>query len=174
MKALTQSQVDVNATDTEATGFADRKGSFATAASQYFNTLSSIDLRLRRQINALEEAHIISAEATTENIPNTFISQPTHVTTPSSNAGQTKQGRLRKGPKSSGGLGSLDVGWLNSRNDKVGMEMEAELWERARQLVEAFDTSRKAGKLQHQAITDRASNTTHGLYISTDDDIDRG
>lgn len=30
-----------------------------------------------------------------------------------------------------GGLGNLDIGWLNSRNDNVDKEMEAELWKKA-------------------------------------------
>lgn len=34
-----------------------------------------------------------------------------------------------------GGLGALDVGWLNSRNDNVGKEMEAELWGKAKKFV---------------------------------------
>lgn len=34
-----------------------------------------------------------------------------------------------------GGLGNLDVGWLNSRNDNVGKVMEAELWAKAQEFV---------------------------------------
>jgi hypothetical protein len=36
---------------------------------------------------------------------------------------------------------SLDVGWLNSRSDKVDRVMEAELWERSRAFLE--DTTRE-------------------------------
>lgn len=52
------------------------------------------------------------------------------------NANAIKEGGMRKGAITGGALGSLDVGWLNSRNDNVGKEMEAELWEEAQQLVE--------------------------------------
>ena len=147
VRALTQPQVEADAEGNEATGFADRKASFTAAASQYFNTLSSIDIHLRRQINALEEARIIPAETTAEGIPNTLAGPLPNLNTASSNPAQVKQAMMRKGAITGGGLGSLDVGWLNSRNDKVGKEMEAELWEKAQQLVEAFETSKKDGTI---------------------------
>lgn len=33
-------------------------------------------------------------------------------------------------------LGKLDIGWLNSRSGRVGRDMEAELWEKARIFLE--------------------------------------
>lgn len=36
-------------------------------------------------------------------------------------------------------MGVLDVGWLNSRNDSVGKEMEAELWRELEGLVERME-----------------------------------
>lgn len=36
-------------------------------------------------------------------------------------------------------MGVLDVGWLNSRNDSVGKEMEAELWKELEGLVEGVE-----------------------------------
>lgn len=36
-------------------------------------------------------------------------------------------------------MGGLDVGWLNSRNDSVGKEMEAELWSDLEGLVEGVE-----------------------------------
>ena len=41
----------------------------------------------------------------------------------------------KKAVEAAGGLGELDIGWLNSRNDKVGKEMEAELWGKAAALL---------------------------------------
>ena len=43
--------------------------------------------------------------------------------------------RSKKAVDAAGGLGELDIGWLNSRNDKVGKEMEAELWGKAAELL---------------------------------------
>lgn len=99
----------------------DRKNAFSSAASDYFTTLSWIEVQLRRQIWALEEAGIIAAEASSQNAGN------------------------------QGSLGSLDVGWLNSRNDKVGKEMEAELWAKARELIEGLDGQWSKGKNSEEA-----------------------
>lgn len=79
-----------------------------------------VDVNLRRQILALEEAGIIPFGK--RDIPGEG----------DASAGQGKAVR------ESGGLGNLDVGWLNSRNDKVGKEMEAELWMQARELVDSL------------------------------------
>ncbi|KAL6715695.1 hypothetical protein ACLMJK_006656 [Lecanora helva] len=111
----------------------EQKESFASATSAYFATLSAIDVRLRRQIHALEEAKILPAEASAKDIQ----------TARSTFSGDAAQGTLNAQPSRSaakgmitgGGLGSLDVGWLNSRNDYVGKEKEAELWEEAQTLV---------------------------------------
>ena len=48
------------------------------------------------------------------------------------------------------GPGNIDVGWLNSRNNKVGKEMEAELWTEAKAFVET---------LEEQKAKDNNSNT---------------
>lgn len=109
------------------------------AASRYFSLLSSVDVRLRRQIYALEEADIIPAEAATKeqqtNVTNPFgpFGSVTQANVPNQPA--TKQAAASKSAGTGGGLGSLDVGWLNSRNDNVGKEMEAELWGKAKDFV---------------------------------------
>ncbi|KAL8999006.1 MAG: hypothetical protein Q9188_005976 [Gyalolechia gomerana] len=102
-----------------------RKEDFTASSRQYFSILSSIDIRLRRHISALEEAEIIPSETTAKDAqasmnmisPLSRPSAPTKSTTTNS------------------GLGSLDVGWLNSRNDNVEKMMEAELWKEAQELV---------------------------------------
>ena len=38
-----------------------------------------------------------------------------------------------------GGVGNLDIGWLNSRNGLVEKEMEAELWADAEKLVRRME-----------------------------------
>lgn len=87
-----------------------RKEDFAASSRQYFATLSSIDIQLRRHISALGEAEIIPSETTVQDV---------HTKSSIANSG----------------LGSLDVGWLNSRNDHVEKMMEAELWKEAQELV---------------------------------------
>ena len=112
----------------------ERKDAFKNATAQYFELLSSIDVGLRRQINALEDAKIIPAEATSRDTPasqsgslaSNMVSNP---------GGTARQTSSQKGTVTGGGLGILDVGWLNSRNDKVGKEKEAALWEDALRLV---------------------------------------
>lgn len=112
----------------------DRKENFTVATSRYFALLSSIDVGLRRQINALEELEIIPAESMSKE------AQPAQTSSAISNAVTglpvIKQVSNSKASVTGGGLGSLDVGWLNSRNDKVGKEKEASLWEDAAAFVE--------------------------------------
>jgi hypothetical protein len=38
-----------------------------------------------------------------------------------------------------GGMGKLDIGWLNSRSGKVGRDNEAELWAKARRFLEDME-----------------------------------
>ncbi|KAL8923722.1 MAG: hypothetical protein Q9208_004474 [Pyrenodesmia sp. 3 TL-2023] len=116
--------------DDEGQDLEQRKANFAAASSQYFATLSSIDDQLRRHITALEDAGILPSEAVIrETQP-----APTHAQTASA---PSKQPPAK--PKSTitnGGLGNIDIGWLNSRNDNVKKMMEAELWEQAQLLVQ--------------------------------------
>ena len=138
VKALVQSQSNSEDQIARQESFAERKESFTAAASQYFNILSSVDVRLRREINALEEASIIPAESITKE--SQFLSAvPSTIPINAPNAAAAKQFGARKGAIYGGGLGSLDVGWLNSRNDSVGKEMEAELWEQTQHFVDNLE-----------------------------------
>ncbi|SLM34410.1 Mediator complex, subunit Med11 [Lasallia pustulata] len=118
------------------------KGTFTTATAQYFSLLSSIDIRLRRQIYALEEAEIISAEAPakeTHSNPNLSTAFAAF------GGGQSGTAALQTATEknitsTAGGLGNLDVGWLNGRNDNVGKDMEAELWAKAQEFVSSLTT----------------------------------
>ena len=38
-----------------------------------------------------------------------------------------------------GGMGKLDIGWLNSRSQSVDRDMEAELWARAKKFLEGLE-----------------------------------
>lgn len=44
-----------------------------------------------------------------------------------------------------GGLGNLDIGWLNSRNDNVDKEMESELWNKASTFLAGLEESKTTG-----------------------------
>ncbi|WEW58777.1 hypothetical protein PRK78_004245 [Emydomyces testavorans] len=76
------------------------KAAFKAASSQYFALLSSIDVRLRRQVYALEEASVVRPES----------------------AVKTGEG------VGAGAFNPLETSWLNTRKDTVGKDKEAELW----------------------------------------------
>ncbi|KAL4929293.1 mediator of RNA polymerase II transcription subunit 11 [Aspergillus undulatus] len=90
------------------------KTRFKEATSQYFALLSSIDVRLRRQVYALEEASILAPDS----------------------AGARTEGSFASAAAAAGASNPLDVSWLNSRKDTVGKEKEAELWRAAREFVQ--------------------------------------
>lgn len=120
-----------------------QKEAFTAATSQYFSLLSSLDVRLRRQIYALEEAQILPKEASGKESLNSqasSLSNPGMGSTP--NIPLSKQAGGSKGAITGGGLGNLDIGWLNSRNDNVGKEKEAELWEEAYRIVQRLEAEK--------------------------------
>ena len=102
----------------------ERKEVFAEQTKAYYTTLQAIVARLKRQAYALEEAGIIPAEA--------------HTTLSSSAQNGQAGPAVAKEPEriTNGGLGNLDVGWLNSRGNKVGAEKESELVEEGNKLLE--------------------------------------
>ncbi|KAL8842665.1 MAG: hypothetical protein Q9170_000440 [Blastenia crenularia] len=114
-------------------GLDQRKEAFTVAISQYFALLASIDVRLRRQISALENAEIIPPELTAkESQPDIERSDPI-----------ARPIVPNKNTVTNGGLGDLDVGWLNSRNINIETIMEAELWAKAERLVQTLANERK-------------------------------
>lgn len=137
IKALTNRSLSEHDTQpSQSRSIEQQKDEFTAAASQYFSLLSSVDVRLRRQIYALEEAEIIPAEAATKEQQTNLTVLPGSAAHPNvPNPLTTKQAAAGKSASTGGGLGALDVGWLNSRNDNVGKEMEAELWGKAKNFV---------------------------------------
>ena len=102
-----------------------------------------MDVNLRRQIYALEEANILPAEAVTkEPLTNPAVSSAAQANIP--NAMPSRMAGGNRGAITGGGIGNLDVGWLNSRNDNVGKEMGAELWEAAERFIAKIE-ERKSG-----------------------------
>lgn len=99
---------------------------FTAAAETYFSTLSSIEVRLRRQVYALEEASLIRP----------------------GNDGDARRGRALGGDTglTRVGGGPLDPSWLNARaTDKVGARMKQELLGQARDFVERAAQSSQTG-----------------------------
>ncbi|KOS17320.1 hypothetical protein ESCO_006431 [Escovopsis weberi] len=94
-----------------------QKDAFRIATDTFLSTLHNIDVRMKRQILALEEAGIVD-------LSNAQRQEP----------GAASRASLR--PNGLGTVGNLDVGWLNSRGTKVERDMELELWEKAKGLLE--------------------------------------
>ncbi|KAL2863947.1 mediator of RNA polymerase II transcription subunit 11 [Aspergillus lucknowensis] len=101
------------------------KARFKEATSRYFALLSSIDVRLRRQVYALEEASVLAPDS-------------------SSRSGDLSGAGAGAG--ASGVSNPLDVSWLNSRKDTVGKEKEAELWAAAREFVQRMEQAQPGKK----------------------------
>ncbi|KAG8630805.1 hypothetical protein KVT40_002424 [Elsinoe batatas] len=120
------------------------KQAFTTNAKTYFTTLQSVMARLRRQAYALEEAGIISAEAP---ILASASSGPAGRIRaqggPMGQKTQTEEERL-----TNGGLGGLDVAWLNSRVGKGGLEKEGEVLGEAKGLVEDALRGKREGEVE--------------------------
>lgn len=110
-----------------------RKESFQQNATEYYNTLQGVVARLRRQAYALEEAGIITPEANA-------LTTLTVNAAPAPRAGPSGRGPAPPAPEperiTNGGLGHQDIGWLNSRGNRVGAEKEKELVLDAKKLAE--------------------------------------
>lgn len=127
---------DTKMTEDDAlTSIDDRKAAFSQHTEAYYTTLQSLTARLRRQAYALEEAGIISSEA-----PGlSSSSQQQRQNAPAAGPGRTQAGEGTSSDSeriTNGGMGNLDVGWLNSRGNKVGVEKEGELIGEARKMLE--------------------------------------
>lgn len=110
---------------------ASHKARFKEATAQYFALLSSIDVRLRRQVYALEEAGVLAPDS---------VSRTGDVTGATAGAA----GGSTANP--------LDISWLNSRKDTVGKDKEAELWAAARKFVESLDDSSAKTAPEHDKM----------------------
>jgi len=109
---------------------ADKREDFQNTSNEYLKTLQSVDVRLKRQVYGLEEAGIIPAENT----------KPKNKDGPELVGGMAMGGKGKEEVSvGDGGMGKLDIGWLNSRSGRVGRAMEAELWEKARGFLEGIE-----------------------------------
>lgn len=121
IQALTNTKSD---SETPSDGSLEsHKAQFKEATAKYFSLLSSIDVRLRRQLYAVEEASLFSTDSVSKD---------------AAGAGASAVGAVGAG---SGATNPLDVSWLNSRKDTVGKDKEAELWAAAKGFVELLDNA---------------------------------
>lgn len=125
-------------------GLEAHKEAFEYNTNEFFEGLQGVMARLRRQAYALEEAGIITPDRA-------FGNDPPKATPPQQqglrNAGPqiSKEQKLDPERIKNGGLGNFDVGWLNSRGNKVGAEKEAELIKEAKELLEQVLARESAG-----------------------------
>lgn len=115
------------------------RAAFQEAATTYFTTLSSIDVRLRRQVYALEEAGLVKPGDERDPRRGKKI------------GGDVGIARLGGGP--------LDPSWLNARaSDKVGAGMKEQLLAQAREFVEKSDAlSSRQEQIQRRAEGENAT-----------------
>lgn len=132
---------DTQMTDsTKCVTLEERKEAFKKHTTAYYTGLQAIVARLRRQAYALEEAGIIAAEAPA-------LQQRQTAPAASPQRGQAGAAPAHEAERiTNGGLGNLDVGWLNSRGNKVGVEKENELVEDAKKLLEEALAKRSEGE----------------------------
>ncbi|KAK2590312.1 hypothetical protein QQS21_012006 [Conoideocrella luteorostrata] len=102
-----------------------QKEAFKSATDSFLTTLHDIDVRMKRQIIALEEAGIVN-----------LSNAPRKSTSGGTNASLT--------PNGLGTVGNLDVGWLNSRSTRVERDMEGELWQEAKELLQREQEARSS------------------------------
>lgn len=93
---------------------AANRETFKDAVDAFTSTLHFIDVHMKRQILGLEEAGIIDLSNDAEGAADKADVRPTAV----------------------GTVGGLDLGWLNSRGDRVERGMEGELWDKGRRFLE--------------------------------------
>ncbi|KAJ5115468.1 hypothetical protein NUU61_001227 [Penicillium alfredii] len=132
IQALTNAKPDPSSSPAPDGSLDSHKARFKEATAQYFALLSSIDVRLRRQVYALEEAAVLAPESSVRSGD----------TATSSGGGAAAT--------ASGTANPLDVSWLNSRKDTVGMDKEAELWAAAREFVERLDKPTDANRASNK------------------------
>ena len=143
VKALASPTATDEGSSTALPSIDQQKVAFSAAASDYFTRLYSIDVGLRTQINALEEAKIIPPEEAA-NGRSDFAAGSSGLAAPRDE--KPAVSAKAKDAVTGGGLGNLDVGWLNSRNDYVGKQMEAELWKQASEFLTELETKRSNDK----------------------------
>lgn len=132
-----EGDTDMDATQEPATLEA-RKQAFQQNSKDFYTNLQAVVAKLRRQTYALEEAGIISPEAAT--LSTISVQAPKQPSGPPGRPGQpgrpTQQNVEQPERVTNGGLGNQDIGWLNSKGNRVGADKEKELVEDAKKLFD--------------------------------------
>ncbi|KAI1632723.1 mediator complex, subunit Med11 [Biscogniauxia mediterranea] len=98
---------------------------FQKSMDDFLRTLRAVNVGMKRQIWGLEEAGIIT------------LSKKDNQSIREEN-GEVQMVNTRSGPlepDGNGRIGGLDVGWLNSRSNKVERDMEAHMWDEAEAIM---------------------------------------
>ncbi|KAI1445082.1 mediator complex, subunit Med11 [Annulohypoxylon stygium] len=95
---------------------------FRDSMNDFLRTLRTVNVGMKRQIWGLEEEGIISLDKDKES--QNFSSEGGEVTVTGNRNAPLK-------PDGDGKIGGLDVGWLNTRSNKVERDLEADLWKEA-------------------------------------------
>ncbi|KAL1850749.1 hypothetical protein VTK73DRAFT_9595 [Phialemonium thermophilum] len=128
-----------------------RLASFNASMNAFMKTLHAVDVRLKRHIWGLEEAGIITLKSAERRElagegggPGGTAAADTGAAAAAVDAvlGDEKPSLE---PNGVGNIGSLDVGWLNARSNKVDRVMENELWTAAKKHLQGVaDGTEKA------------------------------
>lgn len=107
------------------------KDAFTTATQSYLDQLHSVNTQFKRNAVALRQAGIIPDGR-----------QDDDYVDDNAQMGFNNTDRAKEKHKI-----NVDVGWLNSRSGKVGVDYEAELWAKARRILEEVE-DKNMGKNQ--------------------------
>ncbi|KAI1149253.1 mediator complex, subunit Med11 [Nemania diffusa] len=119
---------NVSMTDTDPTQ------KFKESMDEFLRTLRIVNVGMKRQIWGLEEAGIIS------------LQKRELVTREEGGEVQASHARNRLlEPDGAGKIGGLDVGWLNSRSNRVEIDMEADLWQEAADIMQRLIAHQRQG-----------------------------
>jgi hypothetical protein len=134
----------------------NKREAFQEKSNAYLRTLQSVDVRLRRQIYGLEEEDIIPAEKgkMKSNEGQDGILGGVGSSMANQGAAGKEETQISVGD---GGMGKLEIGWLNSRSGRVGMAMEAELWEKAKGFLEGIEKTAEGGTHEREEDYDMHS-----------------
>lgn len=144
--ALTGSLHEANSSDSNARSMTPKSASddFESHTTEFYERIQAVSALFRRQIYALEEADIISAQPQSAD-HKLEAALPQTVATARVGPILGQHRAEPPVPITNGGVGNFDVGWLNSRRDNVERIKGAELLAEARRHVERlqYDTNGK-------------------------------
>jgi hypothetical protein len=127
---------DTEMNDTQERATLDaRKQAFQQNSTVFYNNLQAVVAKLRRQAYALEEAGIITPEAAS--LSTVVVQAPKPPPNQPSQPGRPPQQTDQQVERiTNGGMGNQDIGWLNSRGNRVGADKEKELVEDTKKLLD--------------------------------------